>query len=223
MAISSYDASMDPPSPTVGSPIKPLSPEKEPLAPAKKQLSSAQKASLARAREKARQSKLAKSQAKADQQKEFVKYHQAVTKQASPAKDQSDTEMSDSESEPSPSPVKHKKGKKNKRFAKKKRKVETSSDSETSEDDPVDARARTANQAWQSKFTRITWLVSKEKSCINRYFRTYKDNSICNYQRVSTCTSIPSDTLAVILGMFSLTSFKPLSSWLSSISKGNLT
>lgn len=122
-----------------------------PLAPAKKQLSSAQKASLARAREKARQSKLAKSQAKADQQKEFVKYHQAVTKQASPAKDQSDTEMSDSESEPSPSPVKHKKGKKIKRFAKKKRKVETSSDSETSEDDPLDARARTANQAALAK------------------------------------------------------------------------
>ena len=150
MAINSHDASMDPPSPTVGSPIKPLTPEKEHLAPTKKQLSSAQKASLARAREKARQSKLAKSQAKADQEKEFVKF-QAVTKQASPAKDQSDTEMSDSESEPSPSPVKHKKGKKIKRFAKKKRKVETSSDSETSEDDPADARARTANQAALAK------------------------------------------------------------------------
>ncbi len=117
----------------------------EPLAPPKKQLSSAQKASLARAREKARQSKLAKSQAKADQEKEFVKF-QAVTKQASPAKDQSDTEMSDTKSEPSPSPVKHKKGKKIKRFAKKKRKVETS-DSETSKDDPANAGARTANQA----------------------------------------------------------------------------
>lgn len=118
------------------------------MAPPKKQLSSAQKASLARAREKARQSKLAKSQAKADQKKEFVKF-QAVTKPASPAKDQSDTSMSETESEPSPSPVMHKKGKKKmtKRFAKKKSKVEASSDSETSEDDPADARARVADHA----------------------------------------------------------------------------
>ena len=74
MTISSYDASMDPPSPTVGSPIKPTSPEKPDLPPTKKQLPSAQKASLARAREKARQSKLAKSQAKAEQEKEFAKF-----------------------------------------------------------------------------------------------------------------------------------------------------
>jgi len=70
-------ASMDPPSPTQHWPVDPLSPEKidkpDP-SPAKKQLSSAQKASLARAREKARQSKLAKSQAKAQQEKEFAKF-----------------------------------------------------------------------------------------------------------------------------------------------------
>ena len=144
------DADMDPPSPTLGSPIKPTTPEKTTLAPAKKQLSSAQKASLARAREKARQSKLAKSQAKADQEKEFVKF-QAVTKPASPVK--SDTEMSETESEASPSPVKHRKGKKKmtKRFAKKKRKMETSSESDTSEDDPADARARIADHAALAK------------------------------------------------------------------------
>ncbi len=54
--------------------VPPTTPEaKEPNPPAKKQLSSAQKAFLARAREKARQSKVAKSQAKADQEKEFAK------------------------------------------------------------------------------------------------------------------------------------------------------
>ena len=73
MTINSHDASMDPPSPTVGSPVKPTTPEKADLPPPKKQLSSAQKASLARAREKARQRKLAKSQAKAEQEKEFAK------------------------------------------------------------------------------------------------------------------------------------------------------
>lgn len=108
MAINNHDASMDPPSPTVGSPLKPLTPEKD-VAPPKKQLSSAQKASLARAREKARQSKLAKSQAKADQEKEFVKFQ---AKPASPSKNNSDTAMSETESKSSPSPVKHRKGKK---------------------------------------------------------------------------------------------------------------
>ena len=55
MTISIYDASMDPPSPRVGSPMQPTSPDKADAPPAKQQLSSAQKASLARAREKARQ------------------------------------------------------------------------------------------------------------------------------------------------------------------------
>lgn len=50
------ESQMEPESPRVGSPVKPTSPEKDTPAPAKKQLSSAQKASLARAREKARQS-----------------------------------------------------------------------------------------------------------------------------------------------------------------------
>jgi hypothetical protein len=104
-------------------------------------LSSAQKASLARAREKARQSKLAKSQAKAAQEKEFVKF-QAVTKAASPTKQASDTEMSETKSEASPSPVKHRKGKK--KHVKKKR---NSSDSETSEDDPIDAQQRVKDHA----------------------------------------------------------------------------
>jgi len=58
------DAGMDPPSPTQHWLVDPPTPEKRDKPdppPAKKQLSSAQKASLARAREKARQSKLAKS------------------------------------------------------------------------------------------------------------------------------------------------------------------
>ncbi len=76
-----YDSGLEPESPRVGSPVKPTSPEKETHAPAKKQLSSAQKASLARAREKARQSKLAKSQAKAEQDKEFAKFQRAHSKQ----------------------------------------------------------------------------------------------------------------------------------------------
>jgi len=145
MTINSHDASMDPPSPTVGSPIKPLTPEKETTAPAKKQLSSAQKASLARAREKARQSKLAKSQAKAEQEKEFAKFQAGPP---SPVKQASDTEMTESESEPSSSPVKKKK---TKRHAKKKRRHYTSSDSDTSEEDPADTKQRLADHAALAK------------------------------------------------------------------------
>ena len=74
------ESQMEPESPRVGSPVKPTSPEKDTPAPAKKQLSSAQKASLARAREKARQSKLANSQAKADQEKEFAKFQASSDK-----------------------------------------------------------------------------------------------------------------------------------------------
>ena len=138
------DASMDPPSPRVGSPVQPTSPNKADAPPAKKQLSSAQKASLARAREKARQSKLAKSQAKAQQEKEFAKFQ----KGPSPVKEAEDEDMTESESEPSPSPVKKKKSK---RHAKKKRRHYTSSDSETSEDDPTDAKQRLAEHAALAK------------------------------------------------------------------------
>ncbi len=144
MTNDSHDASMDPPSPTVGSPIKPTSPEKQDAPPAKKQLSSAQKASLARAREKARQSKLAKSQAKAEHEKEFAKFQAGP----SPVKQASDTEMTESESEPSPSPVKKKK---TKRHAKKKRRHYTSSDSDTNEEDPNDAKQRLADHAALAK------------------------------------------------------------------------
>ena len=144
MTISTYDASMDPPSPRVGSPMQPTSPDKADAPPAQMQLSSAQKASLARAREKAKQSKLAKSQAKAAQEKEFAKFQ----KGPSPVKETADEEMSETESEPSPSPVKKKKSK---RHAKKKRKHYSSSDSETSEDDPVDAKQRLANHAALAK------------------------------------------------------------------------
>ena len=144
MTITSDDASMDPPSPTQHWPVKPTSPEKPDLPPPKKQLSSAQKASLARAREKARESKLAKSQAKAVQEKEFAKFQ----KGPSPVKEADDQEMSETESEPSPSPVKKKKSK---RHAKKKRKHYTSSDSETSDDDPVDAKQRLADHAALAK------------------------------------------------------------------------
>ncbi len=144
MVINSHDVSMDPPSPRVGSPMQPISPEKPDIPPAKKQLSSAQMASLARAREKARQSKLAKSQAKAEQEKEFAKFK----KGPSPVKEAADEEMTESESEPSPSPVKKKKSK---RHAKKKRKHYSSSDSETSEDDPADAKQRLADHAALAK------------------------------------------------------------------------
>ena len=144
MTISAYDDSMDPPSPRVGSPVKSTTPEKPDLPPAKKQLSSAQKASLARAREKARQSKLAKSQAKAVQEKEFAKFQ----KRPSPVKEGSDTEMTESESEPSPSPVKKKKSK---RHAKKKRRHYTTSESDTSEEDPADAKQRLADHAALAK------------------------------------------------------------------------
>ncbi len=155
MGINSHDVSVDPPSPTrhwpitppsprVGSPVKPTSPYKADSPAAKKQLSSAQKASLARAREKARRSKLAKSQAKAEQEKEFAKFQ----KGPSPVKEAADVEMTESESEPSPSPVKKKKSK---RHAKKKRKHYSSSDSETSEDDPADAKQRLADHAALAK------------------------------------------------------------------------
>jgi len=141
------DTQMDNGSPRANSPIKQPTPEKEAAPPAKKQLSSAQKASLARAREKARQSKLAKSQAKADQEKEFAKF-QAVTKPPSPTKEQSDESMTESESEASPSPVKKKK---TKRHAKKKRRHMPSSESDTSEDDPVDAKQRLHDHAALAK------------------------------------------------------------------------
>ena len=86
---------------------------------------------MARAREKARLSKIAKSQAKADQEKQFAKFQESVAKEAAA------TAMSESESEPSLSPVKKKKVK---RAPKKKRRYYTSSDSDTSEDDPADAK-----------------------------------------------------------------------------------
>lgn len=146
MTISAHDVNMDPPSPITqhwpvevpdaGTPDKPDAP------PAKKQLSSAQKASLARAREKARQSKLAKSQAKAVQEKEFAKFQ----KGPSPVKEAVDEEMT--ESEPSPSPVKKKKSK---RHAKKKRRHYTTSESDTSEEDPADAKQRLADHATLAK------------------------------------------------------------------------
>ena len=128
---------VEPESPKQGSPVKApsLAPGAPP--PAKKQLSIAQKASLARAREKARLSKIAKSQAKADQEKQFAKFQESVAKPPSPAKEAAATAMSESESEPSPSPVKNKKVK---RAPKKKRRYYTSSDSDTSEDDPADAK-----------------------------------------------------------------------------------
>ena len=125
---------VEPESPKQGSPVKApsLAPGAPP--PAKKQL---QKASLARAREKARLSKIAKSQAKVDQEKQFAKFQESVAKPPSPAKEAAATAMSESESEPSPSPVKKKKVK---RAPKKKRRYYTSSDSDTSEDDPADAK-----------------------------------------------------------------------------------
>lgn len=141
-----YDSGLEPESPRPGSPVKPLSP-KPIIALGKKQLSSAQKASLARAREKARQSKLAKSQAKAEQEKEFAKFQEKTTKPASPVRQASDTEMSETDSEPSPIPV----PKKKKKHPKKKRKQASSSDSETSEDDPVDAKQRAADHAALAK------------------------------------------------------------------------
>ncbi len=144
--MASHDVSIDPPSPRVGSPMNPITPEKE--TPAKKQLSSAQKASLSMAREKARQSKLAKTAAKAEQEKKFAAF-QAVTKPASPPKDQGDESMTESESSPSPSPVKQRKGKK--RHAKKKRKYVPSSDSETSEGDADDVKTRVADHAALAK------------------------------------------------------------------------
>lgn len=64
---------------------------------------------MARAREKARLSKIAKSQAKADQEKQFAKFQESVAKPPSPAREAAATAMSESESEPSLSPVKKKK------------------------------------------------------------------------------------------------------------------
>ncbi len=118
--------------------VPPNTPDKAALPPAKKQLSSTQKVSLARAREKARQSKLAKSQAKADQEKEFARFQEAVTKPASPAKQDSDASMSETESEGSPSPVK-------------KKKHVTSSDSDTSDEEPVDTKQGLADHAALAK------------------------------------------------------------------------
>ena len=139
MGDKSEDVIADPESPTQHWPVKPSSPENPNPAPAKKQLSSAQKASLARAREKARQSKLAKSQAKAEQEKEFAKFQ---AKPSSPVK-QADEDMAESESEDSPSPVKKKKSK---RHAKKKRRHYTSS-----EEDDDKAAQRHADHAALAK------------------------------------------------------------------------
>ncbi len=75
-------------------------------------------------------------------------FKQAVTKPPSPAKQESDTSMTDSESEPSPSPVKKKKIK---RHAKKKRRHVPSSDSETSEEDGNNARQRVTDHAALAK------------------------------------------------------------------------
>ncbi len=117
--------------------------------PAKKQLSSAQKASLARACEKARQSNLAKSQAKVDQEKEFAKFQQASKPESPNKHNTTDDSMTEAEESPSPSPVKKKKM--TKRLVKKKRKHYTSSDSDTSEDEPSDARHHAADHAALAK------------------------------------------------------------------------
>ena len=68
---SDYQSGLEPERPRVGSPIKPTTP---PAPIVKKTLSDAQKASLARAREKARASKLAKSQAKAQAEEKFKQF-----------------------------------------------------------------------------------------------------------------------------------------------------
>ena len=153
--------SMEPQRPRVGSPIIPTPP-----APvAKKTLSDAQKASLARAREKARASKLAKSQAKAQAEEEFKKFQEAQAKPPSPVEEEvieEDADMTDgSTPTPSPSPVKKRKGKKHR--VKKKRRHETSSDDDdvTTDDEEFTKmrmrdHAELAKAAYQNNLARVT-------------------------------------------------------------------
>ena len=170
MGDKSEDVIADPESPTQHWPVKPSSPENPNPAPAKKQLSSAQKASLARAREKARQSKLAKSQAKAEQEKEFAKFQ---AKPSSPVK-QADEDMAESESEDSPSPVKKKKSK---RHAKKKRRHYTSSDSETSDDDDNNAAQRHADHAALAKQVYANNLARYKSDVVYKWLFPYLQGS----------------------------------------------
>lgn len=139
---------------------EPESPRPSPHPPqSKRQLSEAQKAGLAKAREKARQSKLAKTQAKKEerdmleQQLAEMRARQAQGKTSA----QSDDDMQSSEEEEPSPPPKHKKGKKH-RMVKKQRKYDSTSSE--SEDDPVDAAQRAkqhvdlAKAAYQNNMSR---------------------------------------------------------------------
>ena len=84
---SDYQSGLEPESPRVGSPVKPT-PSTPPAPVAKKTLSDAQKASLARAREKARAAKLAKSQAKAEAEEKFRQLQEAQAKPKSSVKEE---------------------------------------------------------------------------------------------------------------------------------------
>jgi len=98
----------------------------------KKQLSEAQKASLAKAREKARQTKLAKSEAKREEEKKFNEWQQKQQKKDEEELPDYKTQSESDSQPPTPPPKrKSKKGRKTKRSRR-----ESSSD-ESSDDEPV--------------------------------------------------------------------------------------
>lgn len=128
-----HDGSPTPSSPVHEAPDTPHKAEESPVkAPRKRQLSAAQQEALAKAREKARQTKLAKSEAKKKEQADFDKWKSA----SEPVHQESDPE--DDNMSPSPSPPPRKKALKKKAFKKpapKRRREASSSDSASDSDD----------------------------------------------------------------------------------------
>lgn len=144
-----------PESPRTTSPARPTT-TPEPPAQGKKQLSEAQKASLAKAREKARQTKLAKSEAKREEEKKFNEWQQQQEQEQQKKeelpdyKTQSDSDMS----EPSPPPRKKKVAKKVKPV---KRTRYESSDSSSDDEPPkqsAEDHMRTVKAAYDANVAR---------------------------------------------------------------------
>lgn len=117
---------------------EPAQPTDSPPAKGKKQLSEKQKASLAKARVKARETKLARTAAKKAHEEDLkakMQQYEADLKKKQENEQESDTEMSNS---PSPSPKK----KPRKSHKKTKRARVESSESDSSPDKPSDAAER---------------------------------------------------------------------------------
>lgn len=133
-----YDSGLEPESPKAEPTQNVLtnSPVKSP--PKKKQLSEAQKAGLAKAREKARQTKLAKTAAKKEDAEQLRVAMESLKKQQETTPKPADTKMDESSAEEE-SPVKVREHKKKGKRHRKKSRYSSSSESE---EDPKNAAER---------------------------------------------------------------------------------